>query len=148
MRKRGLSTKETAELDGISASHAGMIWQKYLRGGMEAIKPGKRGRRHGAQRILDAEQEESVQTMLVEKVPNQLKLPMRLSPEIASRAKKEKAEIDWSDETDVNNEAFNARGFAPKGHTHCVAQCEKEQHQYNFVDYQPEQGPLHGRDCR
>ena len=176
LRKRGLSTKETAELVGISASHASTIWQKYLRGGIEAIKPGKRGRRQGAQRVLDAEQEQSVQTMLVDKAPNQLKLPFALwtrdavrlaikkkfgielplrtitdylkrwgftpqkpakrayeqdpkklkqwleqgYPEIASRAKKEKAEIHWGDETGVNNEAYNARGFAPKGQTPIV----------------------------
>lgn len=32
LRKRGLSTKEAAELVGISASHASTIWQKYLAG--------------------------------------------------------------------------------------------------------------------
>jgi len=176
LRRRGLSTKETAELVGISASHASTIWQKYLRGGIEAIKPGKRGRRQGAQRVLDAEQEQSVQTMLVDSSPQQLKLPFALwtrdavrlaikkkfgidlplrtitdylkrwgftpqkpakrayeqdpkklkqwleqgYPELASRAKREKAEIHWGDETGVNNEAYHARGFAPKGQTPIV----------------------------
>lgn len=36
-------------------------------------------------------------------------------PEIAARAKKEKAEIQWGDETGIQNNAYNAKGFSPKG---------------------------------
>jgi len=50
------------------------------KGGIEAIKPGKRGRRDGAQRVLGAEQEVAVQNMLVDKAPNQLKLPLEVVP--------------------------------------------------------------------
>lgn len=173
LRKRGFSNKQTAEIVGLSAAHASTIWQKYLQGGIEAIKPGKRGRRHGAQRVLDSEQEIAVRNMLVDKAPDQLKLPFALwtrdavrlaikkefgvelplrtitdylkrwgftpqkpakrayeqdpaklkqwfeqgYPEIAARAKQEGAEIHWGDETGVNNEAYNARGFSPKGKT-------------------------------
>jgi transposase len=176
LRKRGLSNTETAEIVGISIPHASTIWQKYLQGGIEAIKPGKRGRRQGAQRVLDPEQEKSIQVMLVDKAPDQLKLPFALwtrdavrlaikkkfgielplrtitdylkrwgftpqkpakrayeqdpeklnqwleqgYPEIEKRARKEKAEIHWGDETGVNNAAYNARGFAPKGKTPIV----------------------------
>ena len=38
-------------------------------------------------------------------------------PAIAARAKQEKAEIHWGDETGVNSEAYNAKGYAPKGKT-------------------------------
>jgi len=173
LRKRGLTNREVAGIVGITEAHASTIWQKYQKGGIEAIKPGQRGRRHGAQRVLDPEQETAVQKMLVDKAPNQLKLPFALwtrdavrlaikkcygldlplrtisdylkrwgftpqkptkrayeqSPEklkewleggypgIAARARKEKAEIHWGDETGVNNEAYNARGFAPRGKT-------------------------------
>jgi len=41
-------------------------------------------------------------------------------PEIATRAKQEKAEIHWGDETGVQSDAYNARGFAPKGKTPVV----------------------------
>lgn len=41
-------------------------------------------------------------------------------PEIAARAKKEKAEIHWGDETGVQTDAYNAKGFAPKGQTPVV----------------------------
>lgn len=78
LRKKGLSNKVTAELVGISEPHASTIWQKYQTGGLQAIKPGVRGRRLGAQRILSAEQEEDVQKLLIDKAPNQLKLPFAL----------------------------------------------------------------------
>jgi len=78
LRKKGLSNKATAELVGISEPHASTIWQKYQIGGHQAIKPGVRGRRLGAQRILSAEQEEAVQNLLIDKAPNQLKLPFAL----------------------------------------------------------------------
>ena len=173
LRKRGLANREVAKIVGISETHASTTWQKYLRGGIEAVHPGKRGRKYGAQRVLDAEQEIAVQKMLVDKAPNQLKLPFALwtrdavrmaikkrfkidlplrtvsdylkrwgftpqkpmkrayeqdpeklqrwleegYPEIAARAKKERAEIHWGDETGINNQAYHARGFAPKGKT-------------------------------
>lgn len=41
-------------------------------------------------------------------------------PEIKARAKLEKAEIHWGDETGIQNDAYNERGFAPKGKTPVV----------------------------
>ena len=41
-------------------------------------------------------------------------------PLILARAKKEKAEIHWGDETGIQNDAYHARGFAPKGKTPVV----------------------------
>jgi transposase len=41
-------------------------------------------------------------------------------PEILARAKQEKAEIHWGDETGIQNDAYNAKGFAPKGKTPVV----------------------------
>lgn len=41
-------------------------------------------------------------------------------PGIQARAKQEKAEIHWGDETGVQNDAYFARGFAPKGKTPVV----------------------------
>ena len=176
LRQRGFPNREAAAIVGFSETHASTIWQRYVRGGAEAIKPGKRGRRHGAQRVLSGEQEAVLRNMLVDKAPDQLKLPFMLwsrdavclaikkefgidlplrtvtdylkrwgfslqkpakraneqdpaklkqwfeqgYPEIAARAKREKAEIHWGDETGVNSEAYNVRGFAPKGKTPIV----------------------------
>lgn len=36
-------------------------------------------------------------------------------PAIVKRAKKEKAEIHWADETGISNQANHGRGFAPEG---------------------------------
>ena len=36
-------------------------------------------------------------------------------PQIAACAKQEKAEIHWGDETGIQNDAYNAKGFSPKG---------------------------------
>ncbi len=46
-----------AEVVGTAESHTSAVWKTCPRYGMEAIKPKKRGRRHGAQRRLKAEKE-------------------------------------------------------------------------------------------
>lgn len=176
LRKKGLDNKAISEIVGLCQSHVSTIWKKYERGGLDAIKPGQRGRRHGAQRELTAEQEAGIQKLLVDKTPDQLKLsfalwtreavrlaikqrygrdlPLRtitdylkrwgftpqkptkrayeqnpklvahwhetVYPEIQARAKQEKAEIHWGDETGIQNDAYNAKGFAPKGKTPVV----------------------------
>ena len=170
-RKKGMANKDVAEVIGTTPSHVSAIWQTYQHGGIEAIKPKVRGRRFGAQRRLTAEQETAVQKLLVDKTPDQLKLPFALwtrdavrlaihqryrinlpirtmgdylkrwgftpqkpvkrayeqdpkklaqwietdYPEIAAHAKQEKAEIHWGDETGIRNDAYNAKGFSPKG---------------------------------
>jgi transposase len=160
-----------AEGVGISVYHASRIWQSYKKGGIEAIEPGIRGRRHKEKRTLAEGQEREVQRLLVDKTPDQLKFPFALwtrkavqeligrkygidmpirtvgeylsrwgftpqkpvkkareqkpeavdawlketYPEIARRAKKEKAEIYWGDETGIQNEANRIRGYSPRG---------------------------------
>jgi len=49
-------------------------------------------------------------------------------PEVEARAKVEKAEIFWADETAVKSEAHTQRGFAPKGQTPVVRQPAKRFH--------------------
>ena len=176
LRKKGLDNKTISEIVGLSQCHISTICKKYERGGLDAIKPGLRGRRHGAQRELTAEQEVGIQKLLVDKTPDQLKLsfalwtreavrlaikqiygkdlPLRtisdylkrwgftpqkptkrayeqnpklvaqwhetVYPEIQALAKQEKAEIHWGDETGIQNDAYNAKGFAPKGKTPVV----------------------------
>ena len=176
LREKGLDNAAISEIVGLSASHISTIWQKYQRGGLDAIKPGQRGRRHGAQRELTPDQEVGIQKLLLDKTPDQLKLsfalwtrdavrlaikqlygrelPLRtitdylkrwgftpqkptkrayeqnpklvaqwhetVYPQIQARAKKDKAEIHWGDETGIQNDAYHARGFAPKGKTPVV----------------------------
>ena len=171
LRKKGMTNAAAAEIVGISETHASAVWQTYQNGGIAAIKPKRRGRRHGEKRRLTAEQEAAIQKLLVDKTPDQLKLPFALwtreavrqmilrhygidlplrtttdylkrwgftpqkpvkrayeqdpkkvehwleteYPGIAAKAKREKAEIHWGDETGVQNNEYNARGFSPKG---------------------------------
>jgi len=171
LRKSGMPNQKVAETVGIAETRASTIWQTYQRHGIEAIQPKVRGRRFGAKRILTAEQETAVQKLLIDKTPDQLKLPFALwtrdairlliqqeyrielplrtitdylkrwgftpqkpvkqayeqdpkklarwletdYPEIAARAKRYKAEIHWGDETGIQNDSYNAKGFSPKG---------------------------------
>ena len=80
LRKKGITNKAAAEIIGICETHASAVWQTYLNGGIEAIKPKVRGRRLGAQRRLTVEQETAIQKLLVDKTPDQLKLPFALWP--------------------------------------------------------------------
>jgi transposase len=174
--KGELDNRAISDLVGLCSTHISTIWKKYQRGGLEAIKPGIRGRRHGEQRELTAEQEAGIQKLLVDKTPDQFKLsfalwtreavrlaikqtygrdlPLRtitdylkrwgftpqkptkrayeqnpkavaqwhetIYPQIQVRAKQEKAVIHWGDETGILNDAYNAKGFAPKGKTPVV----------------------------
>ena len=78
LSKKGMANKDVAETVGTTPSHASAIWQAYLAGGIEALKPKVRGRRFGAKRRLTAEQETAVQKLLIDKTPDQLKLPFAL----------------------------------------------------------------------
>ena len=46
-------------------------------------------------------------------------------PGIAAKAKEEKAEIYWGDETGINNQEYYVRGFSPKGQTPVVPSFSK-----------------------
>lgn len=78
MRKQGHKNTTVAEAVGISASHASTIWQRYKKEGSVAIKIGQRGRQHGDQRVLRAEQEREIQRFLIDRTPDQLKLSFAL----------------------------------------------------------------------
>jgi transposase len=171
LRLKGKQNNEVAEIVGVSVPHASTVWQNYKRGGRKAVVIGKRGRRTGEQRVLTSDQEKQIQRFLIDKTPDQLKLPFGLwtreavrelikyqydlempvrtvgeylkrwgftprkpikrayeqnpvkvnlwlqqeYPEIAVRAKKEKAEIYWGDETGLQVDGYRVRGFAPRG---------------------------------
>jgi len=66
--------KKVAEICECSERHVRGTWKKYLDGGISAIKSVKIGRPENSGK-LTLEQQEKVQKYLVEKNPNQLKLP-------------------------------------------------------------------------
>jgi transposase len=78
LRKQGIPNKVLAEGVGISVGRASKIWRSYLKEGSKAIKQGIRGRRTGEKRTLTIEQEAQVKRALIDKTPDQLKLPFAL----------------------------------------------------------------------
>jgi len=78
MLRKGMKQHEVAEVLEVARVTIGRWWGINKREGMDGLKPGKRGRRYGHKRRLDREQERSIQRMLVDKTPDQLKLPFAL----------------------------------------------------------------------
>ncbi len=78
LRKRDLPNKVVAEGLGISIGRASKVWQSYQKEGSKAIKPGRRGRRTGEQRTLSSDQESELRKALIDKTPDQMKLPFAL----------------------------------------------------------------------
>lgn len=184
LRKQGIQNQVLAKGIGISEGRASKIWRSYLKEGSKAIKLGKRGRRTGEKRTLTPEHEAQVKRALIDKAPDQLKLPFALwtrdavkllikqqfsiempirtvgeylkrwgftpqkpvkrayeqstqavknwldadYPLIVSRAKNEKAEIYWGDETGIQTGANRVRGFAPIGEKPVVNLIAKKSH--------------------
>lgn len=75
MSKQGKSNLEIAQALDVGERHVRNVKRVYAKEGIAGIKPKKRGRRTGEKRVLSAEQEKTIQTMIVDKNPEQLKLP-------------------------------------------------------------------------
>jgi transposase len=73
--KQGNKPEKVAETLDVSRTHVYATKKIYDEKGIEGIKPKKRGRRKGEQRILAPEQEREIQKLLVDKNPEQLRLP-------------------------------------------------------------------------
>jgi len=171
LKKKGMKGQEISELVGLGVVQISRIWQKYLKQGAVVLKPKKQGRPIGSSRLLSETQEHEVRKIIVDKTPDQLRLPFVLwtrealgmylqdrygvrvalrtlseylkrwgftaqkpvkksyaqsssavkhwlkeeYPQIHSKAKKEKAEIYWGDETGIQSDANRERGFSPQG---------------------------------
>jgi len=176
MLKSGKKQLEVVKLLEVSRAAVGKWWRAYQKEGVNGLQLKKRGRGQGEKRRLTPDQEKGIQKMLIDKTPNQLKLPFALwtrkavqeailhhyelrlpirtvgeylsrwgftpqkpikrsyeqqpelikkwldeeYPGIARRAKKEKAEILWGDETGISSEDNRGRGYAPRGQTPVV----------------------------
>jgi len=197
LRKAGRPNKEIAEIVGVSESHCSRVWSRYQKDGANAVAKGKRGRRHGEQRTLTAEQEVTIKRLLIDKSPLQLKLTFALwnreavrlliqqqcgflmptrtvgeylkrwgftpqkpakwakeqstpavanwllntYPTIEKRAKQEKAEIYWGDETGIQTGANVEKGYSPKGKTPVVRQTAQK-HRINMISAITNQGKV------
>ena len=176
MLKDGKKGNQIAKDLGVSKGHVSNVKKLYEAGGAASLKPKKRGRPAGKNKILSPEQEKEIQKIIVDKTPEQLRfkecmwtrnnirqlikekygIDIKLStlgyylarwgftvqrpvkraykqdekkidkwlnrefPGITDRAEKEDAEIFFGDETNIQNTAKYARGYAPKGRTPVV----------------------------
>lgn len=73
MLKDGKRGKEIAKELGVSEGHVSNVKKLYETGGAKALKPAKRGRPVGKNRILTPEQEREIQGIIVDKTPEQLR---------------------------------------------------------------------------
>jgi transposase len=73
--KQGKSNEEIAEILDVSLRHVQNTKKSYEDGGIAGIKPKTRGRRKGDKRVLTPEQEREIQQIIVDKNPDQLRLP-------------------------------------------------------------------------
>ena len=78
LRKQGRTNREIAQVVGVSEPHASGVWHKYQKGGKTAIRVKIRGRRNGEKKTLSVEQEQEIQRLVIDKMPDQLKLPFAL----------------------------------------------------------------------
>ena len=198
MLKDGKSGKQIAKDLGVSEGHVSNVKKLYAEGGAKALKPAKRGRPAGKNKILTLEQEREIQNIIVDKTPEQMcfkecmwtrnnirqlirekyGVDIKLStlgyylarwgftvqrpvkraykqdekkidawlnsefPGITERAEKEDAEIFFGDETNIQNTANYARGYAPKGHTP-VIQTEAQKFKIEMLSAISKRGKLH-----
>lgn len=198
MLKGGKSGKEIAKDLGVSEGHVSNVKKLYANGGANALKPAKRGRPAGKNKILTPKQEREIQQIIVDKTPEQMRfkecmwtrnnirqlilekydIDIKLStlgyylarwgftaqrpvkraykqdekkidawlnsefPGITERAQREGAEIFFGDETNIQNTANYARGYAPKGKTP-VVQPEAQKLKIEMLSAVSKRGKLH-----
>ena len=74
LRRKGKEVSEICEITGFADKTVRMAFNAYDAGGIDAVKPQKRGRKAGEKRTLNQEQEQEIISMLVDHDPAQLKL--------------------------------------------------------------------------
>ncbi len=76
--KQGRKQGEVAGIIGVRRPTITSWWGKYQRGGQKALKLQHPGPAKGFKSILDEEKEKEIQKMIIDKTPDQLKLPFVL----------------------------------------------------------------------
>ncbi len=75
---KGWKNQKIAEALGVSHVTVSRWRSAYVHNGSKGLKLGKRGRRKGALRTLSPDQEKEIQKTIMDKCPDQLKLPFAL----------------------------------------------------------------------
>ncbi|MCK4640785.1 MAG: IS630 family transposase, partial [Candidatus Marinimicrobia bacterium] len=76
--KAGKTQQEISDNFGVHLNTVGIWWRSYQKEGKKALHVKKRGLKSGQGRLLTAEQEKEIQKMIIDKTPDQLKLPFVL----------------------------------------------------------------------
>ncbi len=78
LRKQGMTRGQIGEIVGVHPDTVGRWLKAYDAQGTKGLKSQVRGRREGVCRRLNADQESQIQKLLIDKTPDQLKLPYAL----------------------------------------------------------------------
>lgn len=78
LKKKGLSRVEIEDLIGVDKFLVSRIWSTYQKGGIEALKPKKRGRNEGEKKLLTSAEEREIRNIIIDKTPDQLKMSYML----------------------------------------------------------------------
>lgn len=76
--KRGFSQSRTAEILGVRPATVNCWYKQYRTNGVKGISEKTRGRKEGLKRTLSPEQEKAIQRDIIDRCPEQLKLPFAL----------------------------------------------------------------------
>ena len=74
LKKQGKKGSEIAEIVGIYEARISEIWTAYQKDGQSGIKPQKSGRKKDSLRSLTPEEEREIRSVIINKVPEQLKM--------------------------------------------------------------------------
>ncbi len=74
----GKTQRYVSEFFGVGLRSVSRWIRQYNTEGLKGLRPGRRGRQEGQQRTLNAQQEQEIQRAIVDKCPEQLKLPFAL----------------------------------------------------------------------
>jgi transposase len=78
LRKQGMTRAEISEVVGVHPDTVGRWLKAYDAQGAKGLKSQVQGRCEGVCRRLNVEQESQIQKLLIDKTPDQLKLPYAL----------------------------------------------------------------------
>lgn len=74
LKKMKKSGAEIEELTGVNMSAVSRIWNAFLKGGIDGLKPRKSGRKKGINILLTPEKEYEIRRAIIDKTPDQLKM--------------------------------------------------------------------------
>lgn len=113
LKAKGLSCAEIADELGVHRDTVGRWCRVYAQGGATAIKANRRGRKEGSGRQLTPQQEGRLKALLIDKTPDQLKMPYALW---TRKAVKELIQQEFGLEMPIRTvgEYLSRMGFTPQ----------------------------------